>query len=58
MTSAEGSPWKKKLTPKKMRLPKARRDRSSTSRSRVYTDVICNKPKEYWDYENFNVTWG
>ena len=41
-----------------MRLTKARRGRSSTSRSRVYTDVILQKPREYWDYENFSVTWG
>ena len=41
-----------------MRLTKARRDRSSTPRSRFYTDVILQKPREYWDYENFSVTWG
>ena len=24
----------------------------------MYTDVILDKPQEYWDYEKFNVAWG
>lgn len=28
------------------------------SRSKVYCDVNARKPKEYWDYENYNVDWG
>lgn len=28
------------------------------SRARVYADVNVQKPKEYWDYENLQVTWG
>lgn len=29
-----------------------------SSRARVYADVNPNKPKEYWDYESLQVTWG
>lgn len=25
--------------------------------SKVYTDVLTTKPKEYWDYDNFPLTW-
>lgn len=28
------------------------------SRSRVYADVNYKKPKEYWEYEDFDVNWG
>lgn len=28
------------------------------SRARVYCDVNETRPREYWDYENLNVTWG
>eukprot|EP00514_Thraustochytrium_sp_LLF1b_P003503 CAMPEP_0184524634 /NCGR_PEP_ID=MMETSP0198_2-20121128/9633_1 /TAXON_ID=1112570 /ORGANISM="Thraustochytrium sp., Strain LLF1b" /LENGTH=346 /DNA_ID=CAMNT_0026915967 /DNA_START=416 /DNA_END=1456 /DNA_ORIENTATION=- len=27
------------------------------SHARVYADVNVHRPREYWDYENFNVTW-
>jgi len=27
-------------------------------RSRVFAEVNQQKSKEYWDYENFNITWG
>lgn len=27
------------------------------SRSRVYCDVNSKKPKEYWDYEDYNIEW-
>lgn len=28
------------------------------SRARIYADVNFNKPREYWDYENYPVMWG
>lgn len=28
------------------------------SRARIYADVNLNKPREYWDYENFTINWG
>ncbi|TYZ60045.1 hypothetical protein PybrP1_007236 [[Pythium] brassicae (nom. inval.)] len=28
------------------------------SRARVYADVNETRPREYWDYDNFAVTWG
>lgn len=28
------------------------------SRARVYADVNSSKPKEYWEYDNYNVEWG
>lgn len=28
------------------------------SRARVYADVNSHKPREYWDYESYVVTWG
>uniref|UniRef100_A0A1I8B3C3 Casein kinase II subunit alpha n=1 Tax=Meloidogyne hapla TaxID=6305 RepID=A0A1I8B3C3_MELHA len=28
------------------------------SRSRVYTDININKPREYWDYECHQIEWG
>lgn len=28
------------------------------SRARVYADVNVKRPREYWDYENLQVTWG
>lgn len=28
------------------------------SRARVYCDVNETRPREYWDYETLNVTWG
>ncbi|KAF0736924.1 hypothetical protein AaE_008966, partial [Aphanomyces astaci] len=28
------------------------------SRARVYADVCESRPREYWDYENLNVSWG
>ena len=28
------------------------------SRARVYADVNVHRPREYWDYENLQVTWG
>lgn len=31
---------------------------SMLSRARVYADVLVNAPKEVWDYEALNVTWG
>ena len=33
-----------------------RRD-NVVSKSAVYTDVNDKKPKEYWDYENLQVSW-
>ena len=32
--------------------------RTSKSISRVYADCNQHRPKEYWDYESLNVTWG
>lgn len=31
---------------------------SMSSIARVYADVNVNNPREYWDYENFNIEWG
>ncbi|VDM18111.1 unnamed protein product [Hydatigera taeniaeformis] len=28
------------------------------SRARIYADVNLNKPREYWDYENYTINWG
>ena len=28
------------------------------SRAKVYADVNVHRPREYWDYENLQVTWG
>lgn len=28
------------------------------SRARVYADVNTHKPKDYWEYDNYNVQWG
>lgn len=28
-----------------------------SNKSRVYTDVLSTKPKSYWDYDNFQLTW-
>ncbi len=28
------------------------------SRARIYADVNFNKPREYWDYENYTINWG
>eukprot|EP01116_Phalansterium_solitarium_P023601 TRINITY_DN8360_c0_g1_i2.p1 TRINITY_DN8360_c0_g1~~TRINITY_DN8360_c0_g1_i2.p1 ORF type:complete len:255 (-),score=34.18 TRINITY_DN8360_c0_g1_i2:19-687(-) len=28
------------------------------NRSRIYSDVNLHRPKEYWNYEVLNVTWG
>eukprot|EP00742_Colponemidia_sp_Colp-10_P000772 GILJ01000838.1.p1 GENE.GILJ01000838.1~~GILJ01000838.1.p1 ORF type:complete len:355 (+),score=37.78 GILJ01000838.1:130-1194(+) len=28
------------------------------SRPRVYAEINNQRPREYWDYENLNVTWG
>jgi len=28
------------------------------SRARVYTDVNVHMPREYWDYENYEIEWG
>lgn len=28
------------------------------SRARVYADANVNKPREYWDYENYEIEWG
>jgi len=28
------------------------------SRARVYADVNVKRPREYWDYENLQITWG
>ncbi|CAL8087492.1 unnamed protein product [Calicophoron daubneyi] len=27
------------------------------SRARVYSDVTSNRPREYWDYENYEMQW-
>nr|CCA16125.1 casein kinase II subunit putative [Albugo laibachii Nc14] len=32
--------------------------RNRMSRARVYCDVNETRPREYWDYENLQVTWG
>ncbi|QDZ23073.1 protein kinase [Chloropicon primus] len=41
------------------RFPLQWRDPSSTSRARVYADVILKKPKEYWDYHDDSIVqWG
>lgn len=32
--------------------------RNMMSRARVYTDVNVHKPREYWDYENYEIEWG
>lgn len=31
---------------------------SIPSRAKIYADVNNSKPKEYWDYEGYNVQWG
>lgn len=28
------------------------------SHARVYTDVNNHKPREYWDYDNYEINWG
>jgi len=28
------------------------------SRARVYTDINVHRPRDYWDYENLQITWG
>ena len=28
------------------------------SKARIYADVNLNKPREYWDYENYTINWG
>lgn len=39
--------------------PKATRsDEGMSSVARVYADVNENKPREYWDYENYSIEWG
>ncbi|CAL6418430.1 unnamed protein product [Bathycoccus prasinos] len=40
------------------RIGKAVRRDNVVSKSAVYTDVNDKKPKEYWDYENLQVSWG
>jgi casein kinase II subunit alpha len=34
------------------------RNRIVKSAARVYADVNVNRPKEYWNYEALNLTWG
>ena len=34
------------------------RGMSVTSIARVYADVNSKKPRDYWDYENFEIQWG
>jgi len=36
----------------------SRRNRRVKCIARVYADVNLNRPKEYWDYENLQITWG
>lgn len=31
---------------------------SVESRAKIYAEVNSLKPKEYWDYEGYNVQWG
>jgi len=31
---------------------------AAMSRARVYADVNVHRPREYWDYESLQVTWG
>jgi casein kinase II subunit alpha len=40
------------------RIGKAIRRDNVVSKSAVYADVNDKKPKEYWDYENLQVSWG
>jgi len=40
------------------RIGKAIRRDNVVSKSAVYQDVNEKKPKEYWDYENLQVSWG
>ena len=40
------------------RIGKAIRRDNVVSKSAVYQDVNDSKPKEYWDYENMQVSWG
>ena len=40
------------------RIGKAIRRDNVVSKSAVYTDVNDKKPKEYWDYENLQISWG
>lgn len=40
------------------RIGKAIRRDNVVSKSAVYQDVNDSKPKEYWDYENLQVSWG
>jgi len=40
------------------RIGKAIRRDNVVSKSAVYQDVNDTKPKEYWDYENLQVSWG
>ena len=28
------------------------------SLARVYRDICKERPRDYWDYENLQVTWG
>lgn len=35
-----------------------KRTRKCTSRARCYTDVNVNRPKAWWDYENYEIEWG
>eukprot|EP01104_Vermistella_antarctica_P000838 TRINITY_DN10939_c0_g1_i1.p1 TRINITY_DN10939_c0_g1~~TRINITY_DN10939_c0_g1_i1.p1 ORF type:complete len:383 (-),score=86.70 TRINITY_DN10939_c0_g1_i1:75-1223(-) len=34
------------------------RNRTVKSRARVYADVNQHRPKEYWNYDNIQITWG
>ena len=40
------------------RFSKAVRREGAASVARVYPDVNLQRPREYWDYEAMNVTWG
>ncbi|CAH8677564.1 unnamed protein product [Schistosoma rodhaini] len=33
-------------------------DMPLSSKARVYADVNLNRPREYWDYESYEVKWG
>jgi casein kinase II subunit alpha len=39
--------------------PKAyRAEEAMSSIARVYADANVHQPKEYWDYDNYNIEWG
>jgi len=38
-------------------MSKKNRGRALRNRSRVYSDINENRPKEYWDYESFSINW-